>query len=390
MSAISAVLSAIPAPGSGPHPWGREYRLYGLAIAAGVIAGLELIRRRWAERGGDPEDMSALALWVVPSALIGARLYHVITDNQIYRGHWFDLPNPFDPNLNSPLAIWKGGLGIPGGLLFGMLAGLWAAKRRGMRLGPAVDAVAPAVPLGQAIGRLGNYFNQELYGGPSTLPWAVYIDPNFRTAYPEFETFQPTFLYEGLWNIGLMFALLTIDKRWPLRPGRLFVLYFGGYFLGRLWVEALRSDTANTIAGLRVNTWTSLIVIALVAVVLIKGGIRRRPDDNYEPYVDGHRYDPDLALVPAGAATGTAAEVAVPAGGSAPAPPDAASTEAEPEAEGPATAVAVADPEDEAADEPVAAEPEPEPERAPESAPEPEPGDQRTIGGADEKPDAEP
>jgi prolipoprotein diacylglyceryl transferase len=362
---MQAILLSIPAPGSGPNPWGREFRLYGLMIALGVIIGLELVRRRWQARGGDPEDMSAIALWVVPAALVGARLYHVITDNQLYRGHWFDSPNPWssDPELNSPLAIWKGGLGIPGGLALGLIFGLWAAHRRGIRLGPAVDAVAPAVPLGQAIGRLGNYFNQELFGAPSDAPWAVYIDPNFRGRYLEYSTFQPTFLYEGLWNLGLLGALLWVDKRWKLRPGRLFLLYIGGYFLGRLWVESLRSDTANTILGLRVNTWTSLIAIAVIAGLLILGGLKRRPDDSYEPYTDGHRYDPEMALAAAGAEPG---EAAVPATGSG----TAASAETEP-ASSP-VAVAVAEDDDEPAGEVVGEEP------------------QRTTGGAEEKPDAEP
>src|SRR5436190_23160982 len=132
------ILSYIPAPGSGDEPWGRRFRLYGIMIAIGVIAGLEVARRRWQNRGGDPEDMSTVALWAVPAGLIGARIYHVVTDNEIYRGHWLD--NPFDPELKSPLAIWQGGLGIPGGLLLAFIVGLFVFRSRGMRVGPAMDA----------------------------------------------------------------------------------------------------------------------------------------------------------------------------------------------------------------------------------------------------------
>jgi prolipoprotein diacylglyceryl transferase len=297
---MRSIFLAIPAPGSGDVPWGRRFRLYGLMIAIGVIAALEMARRRWQDRGGDPEDMSSVALWIVPAGLIGARLYHVITDNETYRGHWFD--NPFDPDGVSPLAILRGGLGIPGGLALGFLAGVWACRRRGMRISPALDAVAPGVPLAQAIGRFGNYFNQELFGRPTDLPWGLNVDPQFRPSeYLDATTFQPTFLYESLWNVGLMVFLLWLDRKRFLRPGRLFMLYVAGYFAGRLWVEALRSDEAKTIIlGLRVNIWTSLVAIAAIAVMLVLTGVRRRPTDDDRPYVDGHRFDPERGIVPAG------------------------------------------------------------------------------------------
>jgi len=275
----------IPAPGD----WGRRYRLYGIMIALGVICGLELARRRWARRGGNPEDMSSIALWAVPAGLIGARIYHVITDNQLYRdGHWMEA-----------FQIWNGGLGIPGGIIGGVAVGVFVAHRKGMRVGPAIDCAAVGLPLAQAIGRWGNYFNQELFGGPTDLPWGLMVDPEHRPSrYAEFATFHPTFLYEMLWNVGLVLLLLWIDNKKVLRPGRLFALYIGGYFTGRLWVEAMRSDSANTIAGLRVNIWLSLISMAGVALFLVIGGLRHRSDDNDEPYLDGHRFDPtgDLAV----------------------------------------------------------------------------------------------
>jgi prolipoprotein diacylglyceryl transferase len=291
-----AFLSFIPSPATGDDPWTRRFRLYGLMIAAGVIACLEMARHRWGRRGGDPEDMSSVALWAVPAGLIGARLYHVITDNQLYRGRWFD--NPFAPGSQSPLDILNGGLGIPGGLLLGGVLGAWAARRRGMRLGPGLDAVAPGVPLAQAIGRLGNYFNQELFGRPTEVPWALEVPPGYRPEnYPNAATFHPTFAYEALWNLGLMGVLLWIDKHWRLRPGRLFLLYVAGYFTGRLWVEALRSDEANTILGLRVNTWTSLLVIVTVVAIFLVGGFRSRPGDVHEPYHDGHRFDAETGTI---------------------------------------------------------------------------------------------
>jgi prolipoprotein diacylglyceryl transferase len=293
---MRAIFLAIPAPGVGDDPWGRRFRLYGIAIALGVLAALEMARRRWQARGGDPEDMSTLALWVVPAGLIGARAYHVLTDRVTYAGHWFD--NPFDATGQSPLAIWRGGLGIPGALLFGLLATLWVTRRRGMRAGSTLDALIPGVPLAQAIGRLGNYFNQELFGRPTDLPWGLEVAPQFRPPeYFDAPTFHPTFLYEGLWNLGLMGVLLWVDKRWKLRPGRLTVLYVGGYFTGRLWVEALRSDEAKTIiAGLRINSWISLLAMATVVAIVAIGGLRRRSGDDDGPYLDGHRFDPDAPL----------------------------------------------------------------------------------------------
>jgi prolipoprotein diacylglyceryl transferase len=290
----SVILSSIPSPGD----WGRRFRLYGIMIALGVIAGLELARRRWLHRGGNPDDMSSIALWAVPAGLIGARLYHVITDNELYRGHWFD--SPFSADTHSPLAVWQGGLGIPGGILFGVGVGVWVGHRKGIRLSAGLDAVAPAIPLAQAIGRWGNYFNIELFGRPTTLPWGLTVpdDVAARAGFGPGLTYHPTFLYECLWNLGLVLVLIWIDKKRVIRPGRLFALYIGGYFTGRLWVEALRSDEANKILGLRVNIWLSLLAMAGVALFLLIGGLRRREGDSYEPYTDGHRFDLAGAYVP--------------------------------------------------------------------------------------------
>ena len=295
---MHAILSTIPSPGD----WGRQFRLYGIMIAIGVIAGLELARKRWADRGGNPEDMSSIALWAVPAGLIGARLYHVITDNELYRDDWL-----------GAFKIWQGGLGIPGGILAGVGVGVYVARRKGIRVGPGLDAIAPALPLAQAIGRWGNYFNVELFGRPTTLPWGLTVPDEiaYRAGFGPGLAYHPTFLYEMLWNLGLVVLLIWIDRMRVLRPGRIFALYVGGYFLGRLWVEALRSDEANKILGLRVNIWISLLAIGAVVAFFLIGGIRRRPDDSDAPYADGHTFDITRAFVSADDAVPEAGDVPV-------------------------------------------------------------------------------
>jgi prolipoprotein diacylglyceryl transferase len=291
--AVASLLGSIPSPGSNQIVLGPLHlRAYGLMIALGVFAAVEIARRRWAARGGDPDDISSVALWAVPAGLIGARIYHVITDNELYRGHWLD--NPFSASGHSPLTIWNGGLGIPGGLALGVAVGLWAAHRRGMRLAPGLDVVAPALAVAQAIGRLGNYFNQELYGRPTSLPWGLEISPGNRpVGYELVTTFHPTFLYEALWNLALATLLVLLDRRRVVRPGRIFALYVGGYAVGRFLVESLRIDSANKILGLRVNTWTSLVAFGGVVIFLAVAGLRRRPGESDEPYADGHRFSRD-------------------------------------------------------------------------------------------------
>ena len=287
---VAGVLASLPSPSSNQITLGPLHlRAYGLMIALGVFAAIEISRYRWAQRGGNPDDIYAVALWAVPAGLIGARLYHVITDNELYRGHWLD--NPFGAGTSSPLALWHGGLGIPGGIVAGVGVGLWVARRRDMRLPVGLDVVAPAMAVAQAIGRFGNWFNQEIFGRPTTLPWGLEISPvNRPVGYAQYATFHPTFLYEALWNLALAGVLVAIDRRRVLRPGRIFALYIGGYAVGRFLVESLRIDNANRILGLRVNIWTSLLTFAGVALFLAIRGLRRRPDDDYEPYTDGHRF----------------------------------------------------------------------------------------------------
>ena len=262
------VLAYLPSPSvDALHIGPIQLRLYGLAIAIGVITAVAVAQRRWEARGGNPDDIATIALWAVPAGVIGARLYHVLTDWRTYES------NPLEA-----LAIWHGGLGIPGGVIAGVATGAYVAKRKGLPVPDLLDVVAPAIPIAQAIGRLGNWANQELFGRPTTLPWGLRIDAANRPAgYEQFATFHPTFLYEGLWNLALAFVLLSIDRRHRLRSGQIFILYVIGYATGRLWVESLRIDPASLVAGIRINLWTSAIAIAGgTALFVIR---QRRPPD---------------------------------------------------------------------------------------------------------------
>jgi prolipoprotein diacylglyceryl transferase len=255
---VLAVLASIPSPPDNGISIGPlELRAYGLAIAIGVLVAVEIARRRWAAHGGDPDAIGEIAVWAVPAGFVGARLYHVITD-----WHRFD-----DAPLDA-LKVWEGGLGIPGGVLLGTVAGVAVARRRGYDVPRLMDAAAPAIPVAQAIGRLGNWFNQELFGRPTDLPWGLEIDPDRRPdGYADVATYHPTFLYEALWNLALAALLVWLGRRARLRAGQLFVLYVAGYGLGRLWVEALRIDEATRLAGVRVNIWVSgLTVLAALGV----------------------------------------------------------------------------------------------------------------------------
>ncbi|MCP4227267.1 MAG: prolipoprotein diacylglyceryl transferase [Actinomycetia bacterium] len=234
-----------------------QLNYYGLCIGLGVIAAVVIAQRRWAARGGDAEDISQIATWAVPAGLIGARAYHLITD-------W----RPIEDWLK----VWEGGLGVPGGLVLGTLTGLWAAKRRNLDIGNVTDAAIPAIPVAQAIGRLGNWFNQEIFGRPTDVPWAVEIHERFRPAeFADEPTFHPAFLYEALWNLGLAGFLIWIDRRGVLKKGMILPLYVLGYGIGRFVVEGVRIDAATLILGVRVNHWVSggAVLVSAVALILL-------------------------------------------------------------------------------------------------------------------------
>ncbi|MEL6891400.1 MAG: prolipoprotein diacylglyceryl transferase, partial [Actinomycetota bacterium] len=240
--------------------------IYGLCIALGVIAAVWVFGRRLEQRRfGTADDASSIAIWAVLAGVVGARLYHVATDWERFEGNYSAIPR-----------LWEGGLGIPGGLLAGIPVGLWMARQKGIPFAVAATCAAPAIPLAQAIGRWGNYFNQELYGRATDLPWALEIDADHLE--PGFEvgtTFHPTFLYESLWSLALFALLLVIDKRLRPGPGALMGLYLVGYGLGRFWVEGLRIDPADEIAGLRFNQWVALAAVVGGAALFV--ALRSRP-----------------------------------------------------------------------------------------------------------------
>ena len=269
------MLAEIPSPSFNSIDIGPlSLNLYGLMIALGVIAAVWLFGRRLEERGvGTRDDASAIAIWAVLAGVIGARLYHVVTDYDRFRNNWGEIP-----------AIWNGGLGIPGGLLFGTAVGMYVAQRRNIPIAVGATCAAPAIALAQAIGRWGNYFNQELYGRPTDLPWALQIDAaHLEAGYAVGTTFHPTFLYESLWSLGLCLVLLWIDRKWRPAPGQLFVMYVIGYGAGRFWVEGLRIDRADEYFGLRLNQIVALAAMVIGLVVL--AWMRRHPIA--EPVVDG-------------------------------------------------------------------------------------------------------
>jgi len=262
----------IPSPASGVWYLGPfPLRAYAVAIIIGIVVAVWLGDMRWRKVGGSAGEISDIAVWAVPFGIVGGRIYHVITDPQLYFSEGAD---PI-----AALKIWEGGLGIWGAISFGAL-GVWiAARRRGIYLAPLADALAPGIVIAQGIGRWGNYFNQELFGSPTELPWGLEIALTKRpVGYQQFETFHPTFLYESIWCILIAIVLIAVERRYNLRNGRVFVLYFGLYAFGRLWIEQLRIDPVNEAAGLRINTFTAIFVIMLALYLFRRLGQAAKPD----------------------------------------------------------------------------------------------------------------
>jgi len=289
---VTVLPLSIPSPSEGVWYLGSlPVRGYALSIILGIIVAIWIGERRWVARGGQLGDVQDLALWAVPFGLVGARAYHVATDWEKYFG---DGGSPIQA-----LYVWKGGLGIWGGVALGAL-GIWlGARHKGIRFAPMLDALAPGVIVAQAIGRWGNWFNQELYGKPTDLPWGLEIDPDKwpRTCdHPlnglscNFEPgtlFHPTFLYECLWNLAVFALLIWADRRFRLGHGRVFALYVMGYTLGRGWIEYLRIDDVQleNVLGLRFNVWTSIVLFAISAAYLLWSSRRSlgREDSVYLP-----------------------------------------------------------------------------------------------------------
>jgi prolipoprotein diacylglyceryl transferase len=285
------VLAYIPSPSQGVWELGPfPLRAYALCIIVGIIVAIWWGNRRWIARGGREGEVLDVAIWAVPFGLIGGRIYHVITDWSTYFGD--GAKDPIDA-----IKIWDGGLGIWGAVAFGALGAWIGARRAGIKLPPFGDAIGLPILLAQAIGRIGNYFNQELYGDRTTLPWGLEIyersdssgftSPNLIDGTSTGEVYavvQPTFLYELLWNVLIVVALVLIDRRFKIGHGRLFALYVAGYCLGRFVIETLRTDHATLLWGIRINLFTAALVFVCAAIyVVIAPKGRETPDEIYHP-----------------------------------------------------------------------------------------------------------
>ncbi len=230
--------------------------MYVIALVLAVFITV----RRWEATGGSRELVYDVALWGFPAGLIGGRIYFDLTSSNLVPPHWW-----------GPFAVWDGGLGIWGGIALGAAVGIWRLRRAGVRPAPFMDAAAPALLVGQAVGRIGNYFNQELFGGPSNLPWALQISPAHRPlGYASFATFQPTFLYELIWDLSLAAFLVWLGHHRRIRPPGLFALYVSGYSAFRIFEETLRVDPAHYIFGLRLNFYVACLLTILGAVWFVR------------------------------------------------------------------------------------------------------------------------
>lgn len=254
---MSTVATFIPSPSTGVWDIGPfPLRAYALGIIVGALLAIWIGEKRMQARGGRAGLVSDVALWAIPFGIVGARVYHVATDPELYFGPGRDAWRVF--------LIWEGGLGIWGAIAGGALGAWIAMRREDVRFSVLADSLAPGLLVAQAVGRLGNWFNQELFGKPTTLPWGLEIDDLHRpVGYEAFATFHPTFLYELLWNLAAALVIVLIDRRHRLTGGRAFALYVMLYTAGRFWIEQLRIDTANHIGPFRLNVWTSIIVFLL-------------------------------------------------------------------------------------------------------------------------------
>ncbi|WP_284977328.1 prolipoprotein diacylglyceryl transferase [Arthrobacter sp. efr-133-TYG-104] len=294
LQAAATVPMSIPSPSwSGfdiPLPWGSlRVHAYALCILAGIIVGLWLTSARWKRRGAPEGSLWDIAIWAIPFGIIGGRLYHVFSSPDAYFGPGFNGTG----DLSLIPQIQRGGLGIWGAVVLGAVGAWIGCRRSGVKLTAFLDAAAPGLLLAQAIGRWGNWFNQELFGAPTTLPWGLQIDPanaNFPAGMPADTLFHPTFLYEFIWNLIGVALLLLLDRRFGFRRSRLFWLYAMYYTVGRVWIEALRIDDAEQISlfGIttRLNVWTSIFVfIASLVIFLVLTRLGRPVPDT--PYLPG-------------------------------------------------------------------------------------------------------
>ena len=254
---------------------------YALCIITGIAVAIWIGRKRYANLGGNPDDVSEVAIWAVPFGIIGGRIYHVITSPSQYFGA---NGNPIDA-----LRIWEGGLGIWGAISLGAVGAYFYFRthKTSLNFRQLLDSLAPGVVVAQAIGRIGNYFNQEVFGKPTELPWGLEIDPaNRPNGFESYSTFHPTFLYELLWCLvvaALLIKLPGVLKQITSKQGDVFALYIFGYTAGRVWIENLRIDEANLILGLRLNIWVSLVVLITASAYLIASKRRGNTKENHIP-----------------------------------------------------------------------------------------------------------
>jgi len=294
---VQPILAEIPSPTvSLIHLGPLKVHAYALCIIVGILFAVWLTDRRWRARGGQPNDIESVAAWAVIAGILGGRLYHVITDPELYFGEG---RNPIDA-----IKIWDGGLGIWGAVALGALGAWIGCRRHKLSFLAFADCAAPAVLIAQAIGRWGNWFNNELYGGPTNLPWKLKIyELDIDTGKIAVDAaghhavvgyFHPTFLYESLWNVAIALLIMYADRRFRLAAGQVLALYLSGYTLGRFWIEAMRTDHANEILGFRVNSWVSVLVFLLgVALFVVQRGKPRSTAAIDSDHVE--RAEPDEA-----------------------------------------------------------------------------------------------
>jgi prolipoprotein diacylglyceryl transferase len=268
------LLANIPSPDSGTIDAGPfTIHLYGLMLLLAIASAVALTGWRWVRFGGDWDLVFRVAVWGVAAGIVGARLYHVVTS-------WDEVPDEWW----GPFAVWQGGLGVWGGILFGVLAGAWIVHRSGQSVRLFMDAAAPGILLAQGIGRFGNWFNQELFGKPTNLPWGLEIDPAHRPAgYFDHDTFHPTFLYEFLYDVTGVVILLIVDRLFRIRRPGLFALYVAYYCFGRFFEELLRIDPAHEFLGLRLNAWVAAVLFVLSTAFFIWWQFMRREGGSDRP-----------------------------------------------------------------------------------------------------------